>query len=86
MKGERIVFLKKRTDGQTDGGCCNISHPGPSARWEIKMTIIQLIYKLSREIFLCCIAIRNYTIRNRWCIKQKHAFAQIIFCGLSNDL
>ena len=29
----------RQTDGQTDGGRCNISRPGPSAPREIKITV-----------------------------------------------
>ena len=31
----RVTVRKLNVMGRTDGGHCNISRPGPSARWEI---------------------------------------------------
>ena len=52
-----------QTDGRTDWGRCNISRPGPSARWEINnicMYILHII--LQSNIYIYTVAQKRMNI------------------------
>ena len=44
----KLNVTDRQTDGQTDGGHCNISCPGPSAQWEIIKECAMVCYDSGR--------------------------------------
>ena len=76
LQCEKLNVTDRRTDRRTDGGCCNISRPGPSAPREITKYLIQELmstFVCGIQLYLCDDACPNptftlmpYSISHTW--------------------